>query len=150
MLAYHNQHVIYLYRIKSLEGLRNNNHVLLNDISEVYLLDEATIEVRIKNDIEFELDDAVHINEHIQEVGESQKLFQLTIFGNRTVPSKEARSYSISEFGSRFKMAEAIVVESLSQKMVFNFMINVEKPSVRTKLFTSIQEARDWLNSLRG
>jgi hypothetical protein len=47
-------------------------------------------------------------------------------------------------------MAEAIVVQSLSQKIVFNFMINVERPIARTKLFTDVQAAQDWLKSINN
>lgn len=128
--------------------MKNNNHLLLNGISSVTLIDTTTVEIRIDQDIDFELDDAIRTNEIVQKIGASRILYHLTIFGNRTVPSKQARTYSISEIGSRFKKAEAIVVESLSQKMVFNFMINVEHPSVLTKLFTDRDNAREWLQSL--
>ncbi|PHR34991.1 MAG: hypothetical protein COA38_03405 [Fluviicola sp.] len=128
--------------------MRNNNPLLLSDISSVILIDEATVEIRIDQDIDFELDDAIRMNQIIQEIGASRILYHLTIFGNRTAPSKQARTYSLSEIGSRFKKAEAIVVQSLSQKMVFNFMINAEHPSVRTKLFTDRDNARKWLQSL--
>lgn len=130
--------------------MRNNNTPLLNDISEVKLIDDFTVEIRIAKDIEFELDDAIHINEIVQEIGKGERLFHLTIYGDRTVPTKEARSYSISNSGSQLKMAEAIVVQSLSQKMIFNFMINVERPIARTKLFTDVQAAQDWLKSINN
>ena len=83
------------------------------------------IEIHINKDIEFELEHAIQLNDKIYDIGGNQQFYQLTIYGNRTVPSKEARTYFISEEGSRFKIVEAIVAESLSQKMVFNFMINV-------------------------
>lgn len=130
--------------------MRNNNTTLLNNISEVTLIDESTVEIRIDKDIEFELKDAIHINEIVDEIGKGEKLYYLTIYGDRTVPSKEARNYAISNLGSQLKMAEAIVVQSLSQKMVFNFMINVERPTARTKLFTDVREAKNWLKSLQG
>jgi len=129
--------------------LRHENHILLGTFSSVSLVDDSTIEIRIDKDVEFELAHAIELNDKVGEIGGNRKLFHLTIFGNRSVPSQEARTYSISEEGSRYKLAEAIVVKSLSQKMVFNFMINVERPSVRTKLFTSVEEAREWLTSLQ-
>ncbi|MDG1333544.1 MAG: hypothetical protein P8P74_14505 [Crocinitomicaceae bacterium] len=130
--------------------MRNNNSKVLETITAVTLIDNSTIEIHIDQDIEFELEHAIQLNDKIYEIGGNRKFYQLTIFGNRSVPTKEARSYSISQEGSRFKMAEAIVVKTLSQKMVFNFMINVERPSVRTKLFTCPNEAREWLGSLNS
>lgn len=125
--------------------LKNDNSILLNDISRVTLFDDALIEIKIQKDIEFELDDAIRTTNAVEQITQGRRLLHLTIFGERTVPTKEARSFYISEIGSRFKSAEAIVVESLAQKMVFNFMINVESPTVRTKLFTSRDEAIEWL-----
>lgn len=130
--------------------MRHTKTALLEGISKITLLDELTIETRIEKDIEFNLQDAIRTNDAIEEIGNGRKLFHLTIYGDRTVPSKEARSFVTSDQGSCYKLAEAIVVGSLSQKMVFNFMINVERPNVRTKLFTSVQDAKDWLQSLQN
>ena len=112
------------------------------------MIDELTAEITIGKDQEYELDDAILTTQSVGEIGKGRQLFYLTIFGDRTVPSRDARNYCISEMGSRYKMAEAIVVKSLSQKMVFNFMINVERPTVRTKLFTNKEDAHVWLSSL--
>lgn len=128
--------------------MKKDNNVLLNTISAIKLLNETTVEINIKKDQEYELRDAIDMTKSIGILGEGAQLYYLTIYGDRTVPTKEARDYSISKIGSRFKIAEAIVVKSLSQKMVFNFMINAERPSVRTKLFTDVQAAKDWLKSI--
>lgn len=128
--------------------MRQNNISILNGISRVTLRDDAILETCIEKDQEFELEDAQEVLNTVKKIGQSNKFLHLTIFGNRTVPSKEARKFSISQQGSQFKLAEAIVVQSLSQKMVFNFMINVERPTVRTKLFTCAEEAKEWLKSL--
>ncbi|MFK7783641.1 MAG: hypothetical protein AB8B56_00925 [Crocinitomicaceae bacterium] len=135
--------------IKIHDGLRNENATLLNTTFSICLADNSTLEVYIDHDLEFELEHAIQLNDKIYEIGSNEKYYQLTIYGDRTVPSKEARTYSISKEGSQHKLAEAIVVTSLSQKMVFNFMINIERPLVRTKLFTHVDEAKKWLNSLK-
>ncbi len=129
--------------------MKNNNELVLNDISAITLLNESTVEIRIQKDEEYELEDAIRTTKSIEQIGQGRQLLYLTIYGDRTVPSKEARNYCISEPGSRYKRAEAILVRSLSQKMVFNFMINVERPQVRTKLFTCIDEAKSWLCSIK-
>lgn len=130
--------------------MKKDKTKLLTDISSITLLDHITVEIRIEKDQELELADAIHATNSVGELGEGRRLFHLTLFGDRTIPTKEARDFCISDVGSRYKMAEAIVVNSLSQKMVFNFMINVERPSVRTKLFTNEQDAKNWLKSLNN
>jgi hypothetical protein len=142
--------VLYLCTELKINGLRNDNTTVLNSIFSVTLTDSSTLEVQIDKDIEFELDHAIQLNDRIRDISEREKYFQLTVYGSRTVPSKEARNFALSQEGSQHKLAEAIVVESLSQKMVFNFMINVERPSIRTKLFTCIEEAKEWLDSIKG
>ena len=128
--------------------MKDNNEIVLNDISAVTLLNESTAEIRIQKDEEYDLQDAILTTESVEKIGRGRQLYYLTIYGDRTVPTKEARNYCISALGSRFKRAEAIVVKSLSQKMVFNFMIRVERPLVRTKLFTNTDEAKIWLQSI--
>jgi hypothetical protein len=149
MLAYNITGVVPLHRIKNKNDLRHENQILLDTITSISLIDHSTVEIRIDEDVEFELTHARELNDRIAELGGNRKYYQLTVFGTRSIPSKEARIYCTSPEGSRYKHAEAIVVNSLSQKMVFNFMINVERPSVRTKLFTSEEEAKEWLNSLK-
>ena len=130
--------------------MKNKNEIVLNDISAITLLNEITAEIRIQKDEDYELEDAICTTQSVEQIGRGRQLFYLTIYGDRTVPSTEARNYCMSELGSRFKQAEAIVVKSLSQKMVFNFMINVERPTVQTKLFTCVDEAKYWLQSLQA
>lgn len=131
------------------DGLKGRNATLLNNLSTVRLVNNDTAEIRIQGDVEYELNDALETTSSVEQLGGGEKLFYLTIFGDRTIPSPEARNYCISENGSRFKAAEAIVIRSLSQKMVFNFMINVERPLVETKLFSNSKDAQAWLSSLK-
>ena len=114
------------------------------------MIDQSTIAINIESDIEFELEDAKRVVQSIQALANEKKLYHLLIFGDRTVPSREARQYFISREGCINKQAEAIVANSLAQKMVFDFMINVERPLVRTKLFTSEIEALAWLQTLQN
>jgi len=46
-------------------------------------------------------------------------------------------------------MADAFVIKSLSQKIVANLMIKINKPSVPTRFFDKIEDAEKWLLSLR-
>ncbi len=114
------------------------------------MIDQHTIAINIDADTEFELDDAKRVYKAIEAEASEQKLYHLIIFGDRTVPTREARHFCMSKEGSVNKLAEAVVASSLAQKMVFDFMINIERPIVRTKLFTSEIEALAWLQSLQN
>lgn len=58
---------------------------------------------------------------------------------------KSAREFSATEEGLSFSKAEAYVMNSLAHKLLANFYMKVDKPSVPTKFFTNKTEAEDWL-----
>lgn len=101
-------------------------------------------------DTEFGLSEAKRVYAAIDQLAKGKKLYHLFIFCDCTVPNREARNFFMSQEGCVNKHAEAIVANSLAQKMVFDFMINVERPLVRTKLFNSEIEALSWLQSLQN
>ncbi len=131
------------------DGLKGHKATLLNNLSTVTLVNKDIAEIRIKEDVDYELNDALHTTSAVEQLDRGEKLFYLTIYGDQTIPSPEARIYCISASGSRFKAAEAIVIRSLSQKMVFNFMNNVDRPLVETKLFSNSKDAQAWLSSFK-
>ena len=130
--------------------MRKAPHETAKDIFKLEMIESNTIAINIEADREFELEHAKCIYEAIQTYAEGKKLYHLFIFGDRTVPTREARHFFTSRERCVDKQATAIVANSLAQKMVFDFMINVERPSVRTKLFSSEIEALVWLQSLQN
>jgi hypothetical protein len=60
-----------------------------------------------------------------------------------------ARVFSASEEGSKYSVAEAFVVKSLSQRLIANFYVKVNKPPIPSKVFNSEKEAIKWLESKR-
>lgn len=150
MLAYNIDTTLSLRQISKQIELRKAPQHPIKEIFKLQLIDQHTIAVNIDSDTEFELEDAKRVHTAIQEEVNERKLYHLILFGDRTVPTREARQFCMSKEGSVNKLAEAIVASSLAQKMVFDFMINVERPIVRTKLFTSEIEALAWLQSLQN
>ncbi len=124
------------------------SNTIITRISTIELKDNDLLEISISKDQELEKSDIVDIINSAEVLGNGKRLKHLYIIDERTLPSQEARILSCSEYGSRFKKADAIVVTSLSQRMIFNFMINVEGTSVPSRLFSNRDEAILWLNSL--
>lgn len=58
--------------------------------------------------------------------------------------SKEARDYMANE-GNKLVLASAMLVTSPMLKMMANFYIMVNKPKNPTRLFTSKEDALEWL-----
>lgn len=70
----------------------------------------------------------------------------LHIVGDYVSMDKEAREYASSDIGLKFSKAEAFVIKSLPHKILANFYMKIQKPSVPTKFFKSKPEAEEWLS----
>lgn len=117
-------------------------------ISSVTLMSEDILHIEIKADEEFELADFLELMEAAKEIGNGKKFKNLIKVGIHTLPSREAREMSSSTEGSEFKLADAFVIHSVAQKIIGNFMMNIQKPAIPTRIFTDENEALIWLNNL--
>ncbi len=59
--------------------------------------------------------------------------------------SHEARELVASEKFAGIAIAKALLISGLSQRIIGNFYIRVNKPHIKTQLFTDRQEAINWL-----
>lgn len=118
-------------------------------ISEVYQLSENILMIDIQAEKEFDLKDFEQLVDAAFELGKGKKFYNLIKVGSHTLPSHDARVASTSKEGSIYKMADAFVIHSFSQKLVGNFYMNFHKPYVPTKFFNSIEKAKAWLLDLQ-
>jgi len=52
---------------------------------------------------------------------------------------------SCSKSGSKYKIADAFIIHTLSQKIIANFYLKIQKPVVPTKFFSNSMDAEKWL-----
>lgn len=64
----------------------------------------------------------------------------------RTI-SKEARDYLSQGKAVENVIAAALLANSISARLIFNFFLNFNKPPLPIKLFQTREEALKWLNS---
>lgn len=60
---------------------------------------------------------------------------------------KAARDYLATE-GSKDVIAVALIAESTAQKLMTNFYLSVSRPTVPTKMFSTEEEAKSFLDKL--
>lgn len=118
-------------------------------ISDVSLKDQETLFIDIKAEQEFQLNDFEELTEAIKELGKGKRMYKLFNVGKNTIPNKEVREISCVKHNEEFKKAEAYVLKSLSQRIVADLMLRINKPSIPTKFFDRIEDAEKWLLSLR-
>lgn len=119
------------------------------DISKVILLNEDTLFIDILADVEFEIKDFHQLMDAAFEIGKGKKFYNIINVGEYTTPNHEARVASSSIEGSIYKLADAFIIHSIPQKIIANFYLSFHKPAVPTKFFTSLENAKDWLDQIK-
>jgi hypothetical protein len=115
--------------------------------SVVSLMDEGIIHIHLKSQCEIELDDAVAIVEAMGNVGGGKKYPVLIDAGEFTTIDKEVRIFSASAESNLYTLADAIAYYSLAQRLVADFYIHYNSPTVPTRAFTAKKDAIDWLKT---
>ena len=111
----------------------------------IRFLEEGIVENYFKGGDLMEVDDFIEL-----------KKVNLNLFANKpytvlveaeelTSFSKESREYVASKEYVGLTIAKALYIKSLGQRIVGNFYLHVNKPHIKTKLFTDRTKAIDWL-----
>lgn len=61
----------------------------------------------------------------------------------------EARNYYAESDYSKYRYADAFIVNSLPMRLLVNFFITFNKPKVPSKMFNNEESALNWINSLK-
>lgn len=114
----------------------------------VKLNSENIIEVEWNTSIEeIEKKHLEQLRSIIKEIGGSKKMPVYIDTYNFMSITPEARHYAASKESSDFTLANAVLVDILPKKLLFNFFLKINKPVVPTKGFSSKEEAFIWLKN---
>jgi hypothetical protein len=69
----------------------------------------------------------------------------LVIFGHLSEVSKEARELIASKEFQRNTIAKALLVNNIGHRLLGNFYLSVNKPHIKTRLFTDRELSLKWL-----
>lgn len=92
-----------------------------------------------------EIDDFRELRKVNMDLAEAKPYTVLGMADELTSFSKEAREWLASKETVGLKIAKAIVISSLGQRIIGNFYIKVNQPYTKTKLFTKREKALEWL-----
>lgn len=90
------------------------------------------------------LDQAKELTEAYIKISEGKKIPHLFTSNKFVIIEKDVMEY-MKDTANQYGKADAFVINSLPQKIMGNFYLNVFKPSVPTKLFSNNQKAINWL-----
>ncbi len=102
--------------------------------------------VTIKDDIELTVDDIIDQRAISKRMVGTEPHCVLAIAGERTQATEEARVYAAGNIPEG-RVAEAVIIRSLSVRILGNFFLRFNKPGVPTRLFEDYDEAMSWLRA---
>ena len=117
--------------------------------SIVMLRDDGIMHIHLKPGAEMELSDAIIIVEAMGKIGKGKKFPVLIDAGEFVTIEKEVRVFSASEESNIYTLADAIAYCSFAQKLIADFYIKNNHPTVPTRAFANKEVAIKWLESLK-
>lgn len=107
---------------------------------------DGVLVVTIKDDLELTMDDIIDHRTIAKRMTGTGPHCVLAIAGERTTATEEARVYAAKNVPEG-RVAEAVIIRSLSVRLLGNFFLRFNKPGVPTRLFEDYDEAMLWLRS---
>jgi hypothetical protein len=121
-----------------------------NRASTISLIDEDIVKVFIKPDLDFEKKDVDDIRNSIEKLSEGNRVLTLVDVSENTTGNSEVREYGSKEGANKYATATAYITDSLAQRIVVNFFINLYRKGTPTRIFNSEDKAIEWLKSHRN
>jgi hypothetical protein len=106
---------------------------------------ESILLIRYHNDTEIDLEKAKQVIEKVKPIIVNTRYGMTDARGNGLYISREARNLYKDNPSMRANKAHAVIVNSLSTRMLANFFVKVDKPVSPTKVFNEFEPAIKWL-----
>lgn len=128
-------------------AVKLTNEIQLN-FAKVQLYEPALVRIEIFSGTVIGLKESKSMNDAIGALSEGKESLVLIVADEFAQFDRDSSDFSASEEGQRYTIADALVVKSLSQKILANFYLKFNKPAKPTRIFTNEEEAITWLFSL--
>jgi hypothetical protein len=110
--------------------------------------DTNLVHMRYKQNAKMDLQCAQQVVQYTGELNDKKPLKNIIELAPGCSIEKDASLYSKSEEANLHTIADAIIVKNTLQQFLGTIYINFGKTCRPTKLFTSIDEAKKWLNQI--
>ena len=121
-------------------------HIALEK-ANLSLIEEGLVLLQFKDKIDFEVNDAIEVDESIISLVEG-KPFVILIDSRdiRSNMSHEAREFFATDKKIiNIRKAQAIVVNNLPSRLIAKFYMTFHKPANPIKIFSDYLQAEDWI-----
>lgn len=120
-------------------------------VSTTEFWDNGIIFIKLEDNKQIELEDSKQQFELLNsKFNGINKHLVLVEPGHYTDLSKEAREFSEKPESNAMTFATAVIIRSLAQRIIINFMINfIKHGSMKMKMFENKEQAVEWLLTLK-
>jgi hypothetical protein len=117
--------------------------------STIEFWDNGIIYVKIDDNTEVQLSDSKAQYEFLRSKFDGKNMHRILVDpGKYTSLTKEAREFSQKPESNEMTLATAVIIRSLAQRIVINFMITMmHQQTMKMKMFDSKEKAIVWLLS---
>jgi len=119
--------------------------VIHTDKAKIHLQEEGIISIVFKRGNSIEPEDVRDVRNVNLEIANGKHYTVLIEAEELTSFSKEARELIASKEFAGITLAKALVIRNLGQRIIGNFYLHVNRPFIKTKLFTQKKRAIAWL-----
>lgn len=111
----------------------------------IELLEEGLVENHFKSGDTIEVDDIIELRKENLKLMNSRPYTVLVTAEELTSFSRETREYIASKKFAGLTIAKALLISGLGQRIIGNFYMQVNRPFIKTRLFTEKDKALAWL-----
>jgi hypothetical protein len=118
------------------------------EFATLQLFDPPLVRLEMFGNVLISAKEAKVMNDLIGVLSEGKEIPVLMIADEITQFDASARDFSASEEGTRYTVADAMVVKNIAQRLLASFYLSFNKPKKPSKMFSSEEEAIKWLYSI--
>ena len=115
-------------------------------VVQLDLYDNGIIEMNWSHELDIiQKDHLVLVKQLVEIIGEGKKCPVFVATFNFLNITEDAKKYAASDDAQEFTLANAVLIDNLGKKLMFNFFVALNKPKTPTKGFITKEKAIDWL-----
>ena len=127
-----------------------NSKKIVTRTLEMFIDVEGILRQRILEGVDMELADVKESHLAATNLAAGKRMLKLVDARVQFTISKEARVYGANNETPENNIARAVITESLANKIVINFFIKFYKPKSPFKMFSTENDALDWLRTFKS
>ena len=117
--------------------------------ASVKLRDDGIVLVYYNNNTVLDVPLQIKMADIFNEITKQKKSYFIFNAGENVTITKEARNNALKLEDSTPILASAVVADNLAYRIIANFFIKVQKPKGKYKIVANVEEAVNWINSIR-